>query len=128
MAKRKSNRYFYVKDVDCTICVEYGKSKRDVMDYIDEMIENLQYDGYDYRDDAFSILYEDGSEDYIDNMYDGHKIKKQHIASIVYSNPCTYLVVGNISINEWGVVSPSFEEEIADTNIKEVDNWDYSEL
>ena len=30
-------------------------------------------------------------------------------------------------MNEYGVISPAFEENISNENIKEVDNWEYEE-
>ena len=121
MAKRLNNRYFYLIDIDSTITVEYGKNKKDVLSWLDEFIDNLPYDWF-YSDDTFQILYKDGTTDYIDIGYDGHKIRRQHIESIVYSNDCTYIVYGNIEMNECGVVYPAFLETIADYNILEVDN------
>ena len=59
----------------------------------------------------------------INEDYDGHKIRRQNIASIVYDNPCTSIVYGNFAINEYGVVTTAFEEDINKTNIVEVKQW-----
>ncbi len=118
------NRYFYLIDVDSTIVVEYGKNKKDVLGWLDEFVENLPFNWFN-SDDTFQILYKDGSTDYIDMEYDGHKIKRQHIESIVFSNDCSYIVFGNIEMNEYGVVYPSFTEAISPINIIEVDTPDY---
>lgn len=66
------------------------------------------------------ILYKDGTEDHVDVYYDGHKIKRKNIASIVYANENTYIVYGNFEINEYGIVTTSFDERIASQNIVEV--------
>ena len=124
MAERRKDRYFYLKDVDCVITVEYGKNKKDVLGWMDEIIENLQYSYYD-PDDTVQILYEDGTEDYIDKNYDGHKIRRQHIESIVYANDETYIVFGNFAMNECGVCYPAFAECIDNTNIIEVNDPHY---
>ena len=63
------------------------------------------------------ILYKDGSTDAVcGNDYDGHKIKRINILSIVVDNPCSSITYGNYSINQYGVVNPSSEMEI-DSNI-----------
>lgn len=91
----------------CTIEVEIMTTIKDVFDYIEQYIYNLQYDWFDATDESFQILYKDGTEDSIDNFYDGHKISKRNIKSIVYNNPCTYIVYGSYTINEYGVVDCS---------------------
>ena len=115
----KKDRIFNIIDIDADIVVEVVKTRKEVFLWMDDFIENLQYKWFD-SDDIFMILYDDGTEDYIDRDYDGHKIKKQHISSMVYSNDCTYIAFGNFAINEYGVVTTSLEEEISDFNIKEV--------
>lgn len=96
----------YVID-GCTIEVEIMSKTKDIFDYIEQYIENLSYNWFDAMDESFEILYDDGTMDYIYNDYDGHKIRKQHIKSIVYNNPCTYMVYGNYTMNEYGIVSCS---------------------
>ena len=125
--KTKENRYFYIKDIDCTTTVEFA-TRKDLLDYMDEYIDNLQYEWFDPSDNSYEILYNDGTFDYIDSFYDGHKIKRQHIASIVNTNPCTSVVYGNFEMNEYGVVYAAFEECIDDTNILEVDRENYREV
>lgn len=120
-------RYFYIKDVDCVAIVEIAKARKEVFGWLEQYIENLQYDFFDPSDDSFAILYDDGTEDYIDSDYDGHRIRKQHIVSMVYNNPCTSIVFGTFAINDCGVVTVSDEEMIDDINIKEVDREDYTE-
>lgn len=109
---------FLVKDLDCEMFVE-ETTRKEILDYMEEYIENLNYDWFDGSDSAFAILYKDGSSDCINEEYDGRKIKKTNIESIVYDNPCTSMVFGHYSINECGVVSPEFETMI-DSNIEEV--------
>lgn len=115
----KKDRRFLVKDIDTEILVEV-MSRKEVLDWLNEYIENLPYDWFDGSDSCCHILYKDGSYDYINEEYDGHKIKKQNIASIVYDNPCTSIVYGNFEVNEYGVVTTAFEEKIADSNIIEI--------
>lgn len=117
---KKTERTFNIKDIDVNVIVEIVSTRKDIFDYVDEYIENMQYDWFRADDDVFYILYEDGTEDMIDESYDGHKIRKQHIASMVYSNDCTYVVYGNFEMNEYGVVYPAFEENIDDSNIEEI--------
>ena len=113
-------RIFKIEDINCEAIVEVVSTQKDILDYMDEYIENMNYDWFDGSDDSYMILYKDGSEEYIHEDFDGHKIKRKGIVSIVNNNPCTAVVYGNFAINEYGVVTPSFEEEIAENNIKEV--------
>lgn len=115
----KKDRIFHIIDIDCDIIVEGTTKKKDIFDMMDDYIENFQYDWFNPCDDSFSILYKDGSFDCIDECYDGHKVKKQGIISIVHSNPETYFVYGNFEINEYGVVTVSKEMIIANENIIE---------
>ena len=109
---------FLIKDIDCEMIVE-EVSRKEVLGWMNEYIENLVYDWFDGSDQAFLILYKDGTTDYISEDYDGHKIRRTNIASIVYDNPCTSMVFGNYAINEYGVVTTSFEMIIATDNILE---------
>ena len=109
---------FLIKDIDCEMIVE-ETTRKEILDYMKEYIENLSYDWFDGSDSSFNILYKDGSSDSVNIDYDGHKVKKTNIKSIVYDNPCTSMVFGHYSINEYGVASPDFETMI-DSNIEEV--------
>lgn len=51
---------------------------------MDEYLENLPDEWFDGMNDCFYILYKDGTYDCINEEYDGHKIKRINIASIVY--------------------------------------------
>lgn len=113
-------RTFLIKDIECESVVEIAKTRKEVFEWMGEYIENMQYDFFDASDDCFAILYKDGTTDYIDEDYDGHKIKRKNIVSIVYNNPCTAIVFGNFEINECGVVTVSEEEIIAKENIIEI--------
>lgn len=113
-------RTFLVKDLDCELIVEIAKTRKEIFDWLDEYLENLQYDWFNGSDDSFAILYNDGFQDTINEEYDGHKIRKTGIASIVYTNACTDMVFGNFEMNEYGVCIPSFETIIDDTNIEEI--------
>ena len=118
----KKDRRFLIKDIDCEIVVEVI-SRKEVLSWMDQYLENLPYEWFDGSDDCFHILYKDGSYDCINEDYDGHKIRRQNIASIVYDNPCTSIVYGNFAINEYGVITTAFEEDINKTNIVEVKQW-----
>lgn len=112
-------RNFLVEDIDCSITVEID-TRKNILSAMDEFVENLEYDWFDASDEVFEILYKDGTEDRIDEDYDGHKIKRQNIESMVYSNPCTYVVYGNFEMNDYGVVHTAYVESISDVNIKEI--------
>lgn len=113
-------RTFLIKDIDSEIIVEPVKTRKEIFDWMDEYIENFDFEWFDPCDDSFSILYKDGSMDFVDDGYDGHKVKKQNIASMVYSNACSYIVFGNFEMNEYGVVTPNETEIIDNTNIIEI--------
>ena len=115
-----TDRTFLIKDIDCTVVVEIAKTRKEVLDWLDQYIENFEYDFFDPTDDAFAILYKDGTTDHIDAEYDGHKIKRKGIISMVYTNACTDIVFGNFEMNEYGVVTPSEIEIIDNTNIVEI--------
>ena len=116
--KDMRTRTFLIKDIDCEMIIE-ETTRKEVLDWMNEYIENSVYDWFDGSDEAFSILYKDGTTDFINEEYDGHKVRKTNIESIVYDNPCTSIVFGNYEINEYGVVTPSFEMAIATDNIIE---------
>lgn len=113
-------RHFHIKDIDCTIKVEFG-TRKEILGWLDDYTENFQYDWFNPCDDSLSILYDDGKEEIIDQFYDGHKIRRQHIISMVYNNPESYIVYGNFEMNEHGVVTTSVTEKIATENIIEVE-------
>ena len=115
----KKDRRFLIQDIGCETLVEVT-TRKEVLSCLDEYIENFDYDWFDRSDESFSILYKDGSYDTVNEDYDSHKVRRQNIASIVYDNPETSMVYGNFEINEYGVVTPAFEENIADTNITEI--------
>ena len=115
----KKDRRFLIKDIDCEVLVEV-MSRKEVLEWMDEYLENLPYEWFDGSNDCFHILYKDGSCDFINEEYDGHKIKRQNIASIVYDNACTSRVYGNFEINKYGIVTTAFEEKIAEENIVEI--------
>lgn len=124
-----NTRFFYLKDINFTISVEYA-TRKELLEWMDEMCKDLtssNADMYDYSDDVYMILYKDGTTDYINEEYDGHHIKRQNIVSIVNINSCTAIVYGHFAMNENGVVEPSFEDKIDNTNIYEVDNENYTE-
>ena len=115
-------RTFKIEDIDCEVVVEVVSRQKDILDYMDEYIENMDYDWFDASDDCYMILYKDGTSEYISEDFDGHKIKRNGIMSIVNNNPCTSVVYGKFAINECGVVTPSDEEMIAENNIREIES------
>jgi hypothetical protein len=116
------SRCFLIADIDTKMIVE-ETTRKDIIGYIEEYLENIEY-GNDMSDYAFRILYKDGSTDEVfGNDYNGHKIKRINILSIVVDNPCTSITYGNYRINQYGVVNPSSEMEI-DNNIIEVTNYE----
>lgn len=110
---RKDIIAYYIKDVDCTIDVEVMTKQKDVFDWLNQYIDNMQFDWFDASDESFEILYKDGTTDIIDCFYDGHKIRKNNIVSMVYNNPEDYIVYGSYEINEYGVVHTKNEKEKA---------------
>jgi D-hexose-6-phosphate mutarotase len=114
------DRYFHVKDIDCTITVEY-LTRKEMLSWLDEYAENVKSGFGCVSDESYEILYKDGTTDFIDESYDGHKIRRQNIASIVNCNPSTYMVFGHFEMNEYGVAGAAFTDEIDDTNIEEVE-------
>lgn len=120
--KSLQTRYFFLKDISTTVVVEFERTQKQIFAWLDEMIDNLPYDWF-HTDDTFCILYKDGTEEYIDSEYDGHKIKRNNISSIVYSNDCSYIVYGNFEMNECGVVYPSLVEKVESENIVEIDRY-----
>ena len=125
----KRDRIFYMVDIDCEVLVE-AMSRKELLDLLDEYVENVKWldeagenpycEFVGVSSDSFEILYEDGSRDYIGVKHDGHKIKRQHIASIVNKNCATYCVFGNFEINEYGIVDAAFDEKVARENIAEI--------
>lgn len=118
------NRYFYIPDIDAVETVEID-SRKNLLSIVDEAIESIN-NGMWEDAGVISILYKDGSFEYIDEEYDGHKIRKINIVSIVWANPETYCVYGGFEVNEWGVVTASATEAIHQ-DIKEVSSADYTE-
>lgn len=105
------SRHFLIADIDERIIVE-ETTRKDIFGYIDEHLENIEH-GNDMSDYAFHILYKDDSTDGVSgNDYDGHKIKRINILSIVVDNPYTSIIYGNYRINQYGVVNPSSKMEI----------------
>ena len=117
---KKSERHFMIQDINCISIVEIVSRSKDIFDWLDDYIENLRYEWFESSDESFSILYKDGTQDYIDENYDGHKIKRQNIQSMIYNNPCTSIVYGTFEINEYGVITTSNIEKISNVNINEI--------
>ena len=115
-------RKFLITDINEQMVVE-EITRKDALSYIDEHLENIGYNN-DMSDYAFRILYKNGNIDYVaGNDYDGHKITRINIESIVIDTPCDSMVYGNYEINQYGVVTPSSEMKI-DNNIIDVTNYE----
>ena len=52
-------------------------TRKDILDYLDEYLENLEYEWFDATDELFEIIYKDGSTEYIGSDYKGQKIRRQ---------------------------------------------------
>lgn len=63
-------------------------------------------DNIDVSEMCVMIAYKDGTEDYINEEYDGHKVRRTNISGIVYDDEGGTSVYGNYTVNEWGVVTP----------------------
>lgn len=112
-------RAFLIKDLGYRMCIEEA-SRKEILKCMDEFIDDLKYDELSSSVDHFTIYYKDGTMDFIGDGYDGHHIKRQHIASIVYENPRIDKVYGNFEINEYGKISPTLTETILHQNITEI--------
>lgn len=112
---------FKIIDIDSTLIVEIARTQKEIFEWMDEFIQNLEMD-VSNDDETFQILYKDGKEEYINHEYDGHKIHRKNIRSIVYNNDSTAMTYGPFEINEYGVVSVSCSDvtTIANENIKEI--------
>lgn len=95
---------YWIEDIEMNIIVE-ETTRKNILGFLSDYIDNFGYDFYDPSDESFVILYKDGSIDFIDEGYDGHKIRKQNILSMVYTNPETCMTFGNYEVNEYGVVT-----------------------
>ena len=111
-----NRKTYHIKDIDTDIIVE-ETTRKEVLGYLEEYLDNLPYDWFDPSDEVFHILYSNGSFDSIDQNYDGHKIAKTGIVAMVYDNPSTSITFGPYEINAYGVVTPAFDTEI-DPNIE----------
>ena len=111
MKKRLENREFIISSINCTSVVEFD-TRKNLLDYLQCFIENLKQ-GFK-PEEYYDILYSDGTEDRIDQEYDGHIIRRQHIVSMVYNNEITSCVYGNFEINEWGSVYPAIQTIISE--------------
>ena len=117
-------RFFYLKNVGCSIKVEQI-SRKEMLGWLDDYIACVKENNYygrdinDTQEDTYEILYKDGTADYIDTDYDGHKVKRTNIVSIVNCNAESNMVYGPYAINEYGVVTTSTTEKI-DNTVEEV--------
>ena len=107
-----------------TIDVYECKRQKDILDLLDDCLENEKlwlarkelisnqfenvFRGYistPFEDDAFHILYTDGSTyDKLDGIEDGI-YKKKNIKAIVYDSADGTRVYGAYTVNDYGIVS-----------------------
>ena len=114
-------RIFLIEDINCETIVEFA-TRKELLSYLDEYAENCLHNSwFDGSNEQFTILYNNGTYDYINEEYDNHTIKRQNIKAICYDNPCTTMIYGHFNINEYGVVTASEDEQdyISERNIKE---------
>ena len=127
-----NTRYFFINDIQTTSIVEF-ETRKELLSYLDcylynhEMVKEIENNGgfsnIDLMDESYAILYKDGTIDIIDEEYDGHKVKRQNIVSIVYTNASTSIVYGPFEINEYGIVTVSDKIIIDNTNLVEIDHY-----
>lgn len=123
-----NTRYFFINDIQTTSIVEF-ETRKELLSYLDCYLDNHETlkeypNSYiNLEDESYAILYKDGTIDIIDEEYDGHKVKRQNIVSIVYTNACTSMVYGPFEINEYGVVTVSDKIIIDNTNLVEIDHY-----
>lgn len=112
-------RYFY-NFIDEYIITIYQTTRKDLLGYVDEFIENLEY-GHDMSDFSYQILYSTGDEVYLaQDWYEGEKIRRTHIVSIVGTNPEEDMVFGSFELSDEGRVYIASQEKISD-NFIEID-------
>ena len=117
-------RIFRIEDIDAEAMVEVVNRQKDIFDFLDDYMDNFNEDFFCAEDDSFEILYKDGKTEYISSDWDGHKVRRNNILSMVYNNACTAVVYGNFEINEYGIVYASKDEVIAEENITEITEGD----
>lgn len=101
-----------IKDFDMCAVVWESRTQKEILEVLDELLENekLWLEGNSnlsnpFEDEAFHILYKDGSTyDKLDGIKEG-VYKKKNIKAIVYDNPCDTWVYGEYEVNECGVVT-----------------------
>lgn len=112
MAKTIKKEY-PIKDMDgLTATVWECKTQKEILVWLDEALkmEKLWIEGNNlisnpFEDDAYYILYNDGST-YIkmDGIEEGI-YKKKNIKAIVFNNANDTMVYGEYEINEYGIVT-----------------------
>lgn len=125
--KKYEAKIYWIEDIESEMTVE-EISRKEMLEMMDEMLRDMRDDiegkslfPSDYSEDMIAILYEDGTEEVIDEgFYFDHPlnyhIKRQHIVSMTYDNAETVMTYGPYEINEWGVVGTSKTMKIDDEN------------
>ena len=108
----KKKEYLIKGFDDLKIVVLESKIQKEILEILDELLENeklwIEGDTHidnPFKDEAFHILYKDGSTyDKLDGIEDGI-YKKKNIKAIIYDNPYDTWVYGEYKVNEYGVVT-----------------------
>lgn len=112
--QKEISKFFHIDDVDIDIEV-IETTRINVLDYIDNLVEMINENNklgndaryyYDTSDMNAVIMYKDGSIEFInENDYDGHKIKRINIESMLYEDGWVSYVFGRYEVNDAGVVT-----------------------
>lgn len=102
---RKVN--YKIIDFEMLVIVNETKVQKDILGYLDEMLECAEDNGWDYTfsDDIFYIEYKDGSTYEAGPAGEYGKYKKKGISRIIWNNAFDTWVYGDYTINEWGCIS-----------------------
>jgi hypothetical protein len=101
-----TKKEYFIEDIETYTTVYECKTQKEILDVLDELLENAELLGeYVFEDEAFHILYNDGTTyDRLECIEDG-VYKKKNIKAIVYDNPNDTWTYGEYEVNEYGVVS-----------------------
>ena len=120
-------RYFYLEDINTVETVETITKKELI-----SIAEGLKSFTFSKHDDVISGYTKDGKFFYYDstNFWNFKKSDIVNAISVVYSSESGYYVYGNYTVNMYGVVNPTEDNETliwTGGNIKEVESADYTE-
>lgn len=120
-------RFFYLEDINTVETVE-TITKKELL----SIAEGLKSFTFSEHDDVISGYTKDGKFFYYDctNFWTFKKSDIVNAISVVYSSEAGYYVYGHYTVNMYGVVNPTEDNDTliwTGGNIKEVDNADYTE-